>query len=46
MFQSDEILHKKWRYFNDNFENFASHVFHSINVQIFGVSSPQKVGMG
>ena len=46
MFQCDEILNKKWSYFIDNFEDFASHVFHSISVQIFGASSPHKVGMG
>ena len=46
MFQCDEILDKKWRHFIDNFEDFASHVFRSISVQIFGTSNPQKVGMG
>ena len=45
MFQCDEILNKKWKYFIDNFEDFASHVLHYISVQIFGASSPQMVGM-
>ena len=45
MVQWVEILNKKWRYFIDDFEDFASHVFHSISVQVFGASSPQKVGI-
>ena len=46
MFQCDEILNKKLRYFVQNCEDFASHVFHPTSVQIFGASSPQMVGMG
>ena len=46
MLHCDEILNKKWRYFIDNFEDFASHVFRYIIVWIFGASIPQKVGMG
>ena len=39
MFQCDVILDKKWRHFIDNFEDFASHVFRSISVQIFGYAA-------
>ena len=44
MFQCDEILNKKWRYFIDNFEDFTSRYF-TLLVCRYSVQAARSVNM-